>query len=193
VTGYSDERAAAHGAFVDELVAKLEARGLGPRKLPVDGHEPDIALNDGRFVDAKTTQDRNARTGNYSIEKLALERYLQLEQENGDGSVLVVHADWTVDTPTVIAARLEAGDWRKGRPPQGSNDVWKCYPKKGAVPFARAFPLPPTARRVAPVDDYKQQWIDEHFGGDRDAYIDELLASTERMFKIADELHRTRA
>lgn len=119
-SGYTLERAAPHEAAVRELVALLAARKIRADVLPLDGHNPDLWIDElAVFVDVKTSNHHE----NLAIEVECFRAWDKLERAGKD--VLVVHRDkfgrWRVDCPRSLLARI-----RSVRPAtaNGSNDRW---------------------------------------------------------------------
>lgn len=132
-TGFSAVRAYPHERAVDLVVDELRRRGRAVEYLEVDGHHPDLRVNERlewAYLDVKTGSP------NLAIEVDSLDCYRRLV---GDGHrVYIVHvldfapSEWTVDTPDSLLARMNQGPRRRSG--NGSNDDWYLV-RSGGTPF----------------------------------------------------------
>ena len=124
-SGFSAERAAPHDAELQQIFNILEDRGYEPAMLPVDGHRPDMFLDQcGDYLDVKTGGP------NLTIEINSINEYRSI-QALEKKSVYIVHIydneRWvlTLDMLRPVQGHAYTGPNRATR--NGSNDNWFLF------------------------------------------------------------------
>ncbi len=144
ITGYQEWRAAEHEDAITAVVDELRARGRSVVLETVDGHRPDMRVDERlnwAFVDVKTSQPGKP---NIAIELDSMDEYRRMC--GGGSRVYIVHIPhgaiaepnrWTVDTPDSLTSRIVGGG-PKRRSGNGSLDDWYLI-RAGGTPFDEFF------------------------------------------------------